>query len=152
MATARTALPFSLAALALLGACAAPYDTHTGTPVASSTGTPVTSASGTAVVSSPAVVTGQPVLITSGPVQPGAVIVPASNVFRSGTGIVEAVQAIHIAPAATASAGASAPERLAYRLSLRMSDGSMQAVDQDNPGFRVGDRVEIAPDGKVSSR
>ncbi len=152
MATARTALPFSLAALALLGACAAPDYRTPGTPVASTSGAPVTSANGTAVVSSPAVVTGQPVLITSGPVQPGTVIVPAGNVFRAGDGTVEAVQAVHITPAASASTGASAPERLAYRLSLRMSDGSMQAVDQDNPGFRVGDRVEITPDGKVTSR
>lgn len=153
----RLAFPLSLVALAVLAGCGGPdYYADRGTPVTTSSGPTVvttqSAAAPAAVVSPGTVVTGQPILISSGPVQPGAVIVPAGNVFRAGMGTVEAVQALHIAPAPSASAGASLPERLAYRLSLKMDDGSMQAVDQDNPGFRVGDRVEIASNGRVVRR
>lgn len=145
---ARIALPLSLFALAALAACATPDYGTTATPV-------VTSSSGTAVTtaSSGAVVTGQPVLIASGPVQPGTVIVPTSNIFRAGMGTIEAVQAVHITPyGASASAGASQPQRTAYRLSMKMDDGSMQAIDQSNGDFRIGDRVEIRGDGTVIRR
>jgi hypothetical protein len=147
---ARIALPLTLASLALLGACATDYDR--GTPVAAA---PVVSGSG-AVVSSgtvvaPAVVSGQPVLIASTPA-PGAVIVPSTAPFKAGMGTVEAVQVVHITSAASASAGSSAPDRLAYRLTLKMDDGSLQAVDQDNRNFAVGDRVEIASNGVVVRR
>ncbi len=141
---ARIALPLSLSALALaLGACATPEDyatTHPA-PVAS------TSPAATTVVAS-----GQPVLISSGPVQPGTPIVPATNTFRAGHGTIESIAMVHILPATSASTGASAAQRLAYRVTVRMDDGSMQAVDQDNRGFMVGDQVEITGDGHVIRR
>jgi len=142
---ARTALPLSIAAAALLGACATPDPNlpDRPTPVATA---PVATGQATTVVS------GQPVLIASGPVQPGTVVVPAGNLFKAGMGRVESVQAVHITPYAGASAGESAPERLAYRLTLRMDDGSLQAVDQTAREFAVGDRVEITGDGRVIRR
>src|SRR3954471_2954312 len=121
---ARIAIPLTLAAVAVLGACA------TRDPNLPDRPTPVATA--------PVMTSGQPVLIASGPVQPGTVIVPATSAFRPGSGIVESVQAVHITPAPSASAGAGAPERLAYRLTLRMDDGSMQAVDQTSREFQVG--------------
>ena len=148
---ARLALPLTLASLTILAACGTPeYDRGTvssSAPVVSSG--PVVSSP--AVVTAPAVVTGQPVLITSGPVQPGAVIVPTTP-FKAGIGTVDSVQAVHITSAASASRGASMPDRLAYRLTLRMDDGTYQAVDQDNRNFAVGDRVEITGDGQVVRR
>ena len=52
----------------------------------------------------------------------------------------------------TPSSGAGAPggERIAYRLTLRMDDGSFQAVDQDNRAFLVQDRVALTGDGRVT--
>jgi outer membrane lipoprotein SlyB len=35
-----------------------------------------------------------------------------------------------------------------YQLTLRMEDGTIQRVTQDSPSFRVGDRVEVTPDGR----
>ncbi|MBV8030500.1 MAG: hypothetical protein JO035_03220 [Betaproteobacteria bacterium] len=148
----RLAIPLSLVAAAVMAGCASPdYDTRAATPVVSSSGQPVMTGSAPAVVATPAVVTGQPVLIASGPVQAGTPIVPATNTFRSGQGTVENVAIVHITPA-TASAGSSSPERLAYRLTVRMDDGSLQAVDQDNRSFQVGDRVELTNDGHVVRR
>ena len=147
---ARIAIPLSLVTLAFLGACAAPDYPATGAPVVSSSGTPVTS--GTPVATG-AVVTGQPVLVSSGPVQAGTVVVPATSAFRAGTGTIEAIQAVHVTPyTASASAGASVPTRTAYRLTMKMDDGTMQAVDQTNPDFRIGDRVEMQSDGTVVRR
>ena len=36
-----------------------------------------------------------------------------------------------------------------YQLSLRMDDGTMQAITQDSGAFHVGDRVQITPQGRV---
>jgi hypothetical protein len=139
---ARLALPLSIAALAALGGCAVPDSNYPDRA------TPVATASSPGVVAT----SGQPVLISSGPARAGTVIVPATNAFRTGAGVVESVAAVHITPATTASTGSSAPERLAYRLTIRMDDGTMQAVDQDNRGFRVGDRIEVGGDGRVTRR
>jgi outer membrane lipoprotein SlyB len=36
-----------------------------------------------------------------------------------------------------------------YQLTLRMEDGSVQNVIQDNRAFQVGDRVQVTNDGRV---
>ena len=41
------------------------------------------------------------------------------------------------------------PERVAYRLGIKMDDGTLQAIDQDNRDFQVGDRVQLTADGRV---
>jgi outer membrane lipoprotein SlyB len=41
---------------------------------------------------------------------------------------------------------------MAYRLTIKMDDGSYQAVDQDNRSFQVGDRVQLTGDGRVMRR
>jgi hypothetical protein len=70
-------------------------------------------------------------------------------VFRTGTGVVQSVQELSV-PMPSASAGASTPvAATAYRLTVRMDDGSMQAIDQDSRAFRAGDRVRITADGHV---
>jgi hypothetical protein len=132
---ARIALPLSILAAAALAACATPEpeQVYRASPTIGSA-------------------TGQPVLIASGPVQPGTVITPATSVFKPGNGVVESIAAVHIVPAPSASTGASAPERLAYRLTIKMDDGTLQAVDQDNRGFQVGDRVQVAADGRVNKQ
>lgn len=37
----------------------------------------------------------------------------------------------------------------AYQLTLRMEDGTVQSVVQDNRNFQVGDRVQVTSDGRV---
>jgi outer membrane lipoprotein SlyB len=37
----------------------------------------------------------------------------------------------------------------AYQLTLRMEDGTVQNIVQDNRAFQVGDRVHVTPDGRV---
>src|SRR6185295_9529720 len=155
---ARFAIPLTVLAAALAGCGTyeqprtAAVVTSSGAPVIASgavvSGTPVAPAPAT-VVAAPAVV-GQPILIASGPVQPGTPIAPQGTTFRPGNGTIESVAALHITPYAGASAGASAPERLAYRLTVKMDDGTMQAVDQDNRSFAVGDRIQIGADGRVT--
>ncbi len=140
---ARIAIPLSISLAALaLGACATPADyaaTHQPARVAT-----VSPAPNTVVAT-----TGQPVLIASGPVRAGTPIVPAANAFHAGNGTIESIALVHITPYGSASTGASLPQSVAYRLTLRMDDGSLQAVDQDNRGFMVGDRVQITGDGHV---
>jgi hypothetical protein len=67
-------------------------------------------------------------------------------------GTVDSIQAVRITSAAQASAGSSQPDRVAYRLTVKMDDGALQAIDQDNRNFAVGDRVEIRPNGQVVRR
>ena len=37
----------------------------------------------------------------------------------------------------------------AYQLTLRMEDGTVQNIVQDNRAFQVGDRVQVTSDGRV---
>lgn len=134
---ARLAIPLTVLAAALAG-CATNEPYNPPAPSAA-----VTTTRPAAVVAS-----GSPLLVASGPVQPGSVIVPAAT-WKAGSGVVESIAAVHITPAGAASAGASAPQRMAYRLTLRMDDGSLQAVDEDNRNFMVGDRVDISANGQV---
>jgi outer membrane lipoprotein SlyB len=84
--------------------------------------------------------------------------------FRPGYGVVQSVRAAHVAVpqgaiAGSPSAGGSyntVGERLVrprwtdgYQLTLRMDDGSEQAVTQDSASFRPGERVQITQDGLV---
>lgn len=136
----RLAIPLSVAALAGLAACTA-YDPNYPTYPANAASSTV---AGNPVVYAPAV-----------PSAAGAVLTPSStaSAFRAGTGTVESVALVHILPAPgdpSASAGATLPERLAYRLTVKMDDdASFQAVDQDNRNFMAGDRVRLSGDGKV---
>jgi outer membrane lipoprotein SlyB len=53
----------------------------------------------------------------------------------------------------SASTGATLPgSQSAYRVTVRMDDGTYQAVDQDNRGFMVGDRVSFAADGNLTKQ
>ncbi len=136
---ARLAIPLTILAAAVLGACATRDPNYPDRPTPAA-GAPVTSSSG------------QPILYSSGPVTPGTPIVPATTVFKPGVGTIESISTVHITSAASASAGSSAADRLAYRLTVKMDDGSLQAIDQDNRNFAVGDRVEITGNGQVIRR
>ena len=98
-----------------------------------------------------AAVTPAPVAVV--PAVPVAVV-PAAPVvaYRTGMGTVESVSLVNVPPAATASTGASSPTYPAYRLSIRMDDGSVQTIDQDNRAVMVGDRVEVTSAGRVLRR
>src|SRR3954468_7485853 len=82
--------------------------------------------------------------------------------FRPGYGVVQSVQAAHVAVpqgaiAGSPSAGGSyntVGERLVrprwtdgYQLPLRMDDGTAQAVTQDSASFRPGERAQITHEG-----
>jgi hypothetical protein len=98
---------------------------------------------------------GNPVVYPAAVPTAGATLTPSSRAssFRPGNGTVESVALVHILPAPgdpSASAGAGMPERLAYRLTIKMDDdASFQAVDQDNRNFMAGDRVQLTGDGRV---
>jgi outer membrane lipoprotein SlyB len=49
----------------------------------------------------------------------------------------------------TASASAGSSSIPVYRLVVRMDDGTVQTIDQDNRAFRAGDRIRITTDGHV---
>jgi hypothetical protein len=119
--------PLSIAALAVLGACAT-YEPATPAPVVVTTPAPV--------VTTPA---------------PGTVVVPqvaqgTTTVMqlRAGSGRVESISAV---PSITATAGSSA--QASRRLGLRMDDGTMQYVDTDAQGINLGDRVQLTGDGYI---
>jgi hypothetical protein len=78
-------------------------------------------------------------------VAPQATPVVVAPALRPGMGRVEAVMA-----SSAAAGGTAAPS--AYRLHIRMDDGTMQYVDQARGDFRVGDRVEITRDGQIVRR
>jgi hypothetical protein len=70
--------------------------------------------------------------------------------IRPGYGYIDSTAVVPRARAApSAAAGGSAPDRNAYRLFLRMDNGGSQLVDQDNPTFMVGERVQITADGRI---
>jgi len=75
--------------------------------------------------------------------------------FRPGIGTVENVQ-----PARVAIPGGTAPKTPlqqmtaprwmeGYQLSLKMDDGTAQAITQDSDAFHMGDRVQVTPEGRV---
>ena len=82
-----------------------------------------------------------------------APVYPASA-YRAGFGVIEAIAAERYTAPRLPSAGAGgtvghAIDRTGYRLTVRMDDGSLQSIAQDNRDFRVGDRVQLTGDGRV---
>jgi len=75
--------------------------------------------------------------------------------FRPGTGTVENVREARVAiPGGTAPVTplkrmAQARYVEGYQLSLRMDDGTVQAITQDSDAFHAGDRVQITQEGRV---
>jgi len=96
-------------------------------------------------------------LVTSALVAAGCAVSPPDNTyaFRPGTGTVENVQAARVAiPGGTAPKTPlqqmTAPRWMeGHQLSLRMDDGTVQAITQDSDAFHAGDRVQVTPEGRV---
>ena len=93
-------------------------------------------------------------------------VAPPDNTFayRPGTGVIANVREARVAVPSGALAGSAAAggrygtpiERAARprwiegrQLTLRMDDGTTQAVTQDSAAFRVGDAVQLTNDGRV---
>ena len=75
--------------------------------------------------------------------------------FRPGTGTVENVRDARVAiPGGTAPKtplqDMTRPRWMdGYQLSLRMDDGTVQAITQDSSEFHAGDRVQVTQEGRV---
>ena len=168
---ARVALMLCGTALAALAGCTTydpnytpnapnPDPTPLATPATGTillpAGTVVAAPTAPAVVATPAVpanaVPAAPVVAAGG--APATVVVPAAtSTFQAGNGTVTAVSLVQVAPSASAgSSTGSVVTRSAYRLTLRMDDGTVQTLDQDSGAFRVGDRVEITRDARIIRR
>jgi hypothetical protein len=91
--------------------------------------------------------------VTSPPATVAVVPAPVASpmvAYKPGRGTIESIAEVNYAqPVASASAGAGSPAMSAYRLGVRMEDGTVQYFDQDQSGFRVGDRVQITGDGRI---
>ncbi len=91
---------------------------------------------------------------------------PPDNTFayKAGNGVVENVRTARVAiPAGTlpgsAAAGGTVETPIksltkprwteGYQLTLRMDDGTTQAITQDSDSFHAGDRVQVTPQGRV---
>ncbi|HEX7250936.1 MAG TPA: hypothetical protein VF262_11185 [Burkholderiales bacterium] len=103
------------------------------------------------------VVNGKPIVYAPAQSPTSTVLTSQTTTFRAGPGTVESVSLVHIVPPGTltssASTGATLPgSQSAYRVTVRMDDGTYQAVDQDNRGFMVGDRVSFAADGNLTKQ
>jgi len=85
-----------------------------------------------------------------------------SHAYRPGNGVVQAVKAvdemappertagtIEGSPAHNGSRKAAHSSAEGYQLTIRMDDGRVQTLTQDNPDFQVGDRVQVTSDGRV---
>lgn len=72
-----------------------------------------------------------------------------------GYGTVEKVQEVRVMPERSAAAGGSAPakggadDRPAYRVTVRMADGSVQQRDLHKPEFKPGDQVLLTNAGEI---
>ena len=119
--------PLSLAAVAVLAACAS--------------SDPVTPAPAPAVVVTQApapVVTAPPPTVVVQPAAPGVV---APSAIRPGFGRVEAITALQ----PSAAAGGTTMRRFG----IKMEDGTVQYVDSAALGINVGERVELTRDGQI---
>lgn len=118
--------PLSLAAVAVLAACAS------SDPVAPAPAPAVV------VTQAPApVVTAPPPVV----VQQSAPGVVAPSALRPGFGRVEAITAL---PPSAAAGGTSM-----RRFGIKMEDGTVQYVDTAAQGINVGERVELTRDGQI---
>ena len=125
-------LPVSLAAAALLSACAhrEPAPIVVVPPAAPA----------------PAVVTAPQSAVTtpqSAPA-PSAPVASATQSIRPGFGRIESMTPVPT----TASTGSSAPSAM-NRLNIRMDDGKLQLIDTPSAGLQVGDRVELTREGYI---
>ena len=115
-------------ALALLAACA--------------TEDKVTPAPAPVVVAPPQP---QPPVIVSPAAPAGTVIVPAAPAaLRTGTGVIDSIVSAPESAAAGGTAGSSTK-----RIGVRMADNTIQFLDTRAVGLKVGERVEITPDGNL---
>ena len=78
--------------------------------------------------------------------------------MKPGYGVVESIQEVRVIsgdtrPERSAAAGGSAPGeakgRPAYRVGVRLADGTLQYRDLDKPEFKVGDNVLLTNAGDV---
>lgn len=93
------------------------------------------------------------VLNTAGAQEP-AVKPIATKDMRPGYGVVESVTEVRVVSGErSAAAGGSAPGetagRPAYRVGVRLADGTLQYRDLDKPEFKVGDNVLLTNAGDV---
>ena len=73
---------------------------------------------------------------------------------RPGYGTVEKVTEVRVMPERSAAAGGSAPakgedDRPAYRVTVRMADGTLQQRDLHKPEFKPGDNVLLTNAGEI---
>ena len=97
--------------------------------------------------------------LANDPVTREPVVAPvATKDMRPGYGRVESITEVRVAPRErSAAAGGSAPAsqhaaadaRPAYRVAVRMADGSLQHRDLSKPEFRVGDNVLLTNAGDI---
>jgi hypothetical protein len=86
--------------------------------------------------------------------QPVVRPVPSAQ-MQPGYGVVETVTPVRLvasrepSAAAGGSSGATNPARPAYRVTVRMPDGSIQVRDLDRPEFQPGDHVLLTNSGDV---
>jgi hypothetical protein len=116
--------PLSLAAVAVLGACAS------SDPVAPAPAPVVVVPAPAPVVSAPPVVVQQSA--------PGAV---APSALRPGFGRVEAITAL---PPSAATGGTTM-----RRFGIKMEDGTVQYVDTAAQGINIGERIELTREGQI---
>ena len=75
--------------------------------------------------------------------------------FKPGTGTVENVRQARVqipggtAPSTPLKQMAEPRWIKGYQLSLRMDDGTTQAITQDSDAFHAGDRVEVGSNGRI---
>ena len=118
--------PLSLVAVAVLAACANRAPEPTAVIV-----TPPPAPATTVVAAPPA------------GAQTAQMTTPA---LRAGGGRIETLAPT---PQWSSSTGSSVQPSGMRRVGVRMEDGTMQFLDTDAPSLRVGDRVQITPDGYI---
>lgn len=90
-------------------------------------------------------------LAAAAPAQPVVVPVPTAE-MQPGYGVVESVTEVQVRERSAAAGGSSrerSPALPAYRVAVRMEDGSVQYRDLDQPEFRPGDHVLLTNAGDV---
>jgi hypothetical protein len=122
------AIPVSLIALALLGACARQQ--------------PATPAPAPVVVVPPQQPPAQ--VVTAPPAAAPQVIVAQPAQLKPGYGKVETISAVP----ASSGAGATASSDM-RRMGVRMENGSWQYVDTPAGDIKIGDRVQFTPEGYI---
>jgi hypothetical protein len=97
----------------------------------------------TAVIVTPPPQAAAPVVAAPGTTaQMAQVTTPA---LRAGNGLIETLAPT---PQWSASSGSAQPSGM-RRAGVRMDDGTVQFIDTDAPSLRIGDRVQITPDGYI---